>query len=640
MSDVYLDSSIVGYRQRARRLMIGAICVFLLLIGRLAHLQIVEGDRLDEASSRNYIRTVVLPADRGTIYDRKGRELAVNRPSFDLHVTPAQVEDVDALIEGLRTVVEIDELDATRLREKIEEPRGMWRHRPVLVARDIDRKRVALAEGLRARIDGISIEVRYQREYPEGDIGAHLVGYLGKPTAEELEADTEGRYTADTMRGRFGLERRFEDVLAGYNGYERYAVDARGERQDTDWSRHALADVDTRRPPRRGHDLRLTVDIDVQRLLLHALRDYESGAAVVMDPRDGSIVGIVSKPSFDPNIWSGRLTREAKQAIDENPYNPMLDKAVHAYYPGSVYKVVTALAALEEGALDPDEQIDSPGMYEYGNRIFHCHKLSGHGAIDLYAAMAASADVYFYKLGERLGIDTLGLYARRFGFGSRPGLGINGESAGVVPTREFHEKHTRGGFQHGLALSTAIGQGAVRTSPVQVASAFAAMANGGTVYTARVVDRITTHGDKVVSRYQPEVLSRLDAREDHLSAVNRSLERAVNDPELATGHLAAVVGGRVAGKTGTAQVKKIVRGHLRQSVKRFRDRDHAWFAAFAPYESPKLVVVVFLEHGGSGGKDAAPVAREIIESYHQRIEPIFETTAANDRERERRKGRR
>ncbi len=637
MSDVYLDSSIVGYRQRARRLMVGATCVFLVLIGRLAHLQVVEGDTLEDASSRNYIRTVVLPADRGTIYDRRGRALAINRPSFDLYVTPAQVEDVDRLIEGLRTVVEIDELDATRLREKIEEPRGMWRHRPVRVARDIDRKRVALAEGLRARIDGISIEVRYQREYPEGEIGAHLVGYLGKPTARELEVDTEGRYTVDTMRGRFGLERRFEDVLAGWNGFERYAVDARGERQEGGWAEAALAGVDTRRPPRRGHDLRLTVDIEVQRLLVHALRDYESGAAVVMDPRDGSLIGIISKPSFDPNVWSGRLTRDAKRAIDENPYNPMLDKAVHAYYPGSVYKVVTALAALEEEVLDPDALIDSPGMYEYGNRIFHCHKLSGHGSIDLYAAMSASADVYFYKLGEQLGIDTLGVHARRFGFGYKPGLGINGESAGVVPTREFHEKHTRGGFQHGLALSTAIGQGAVRTSPVQIGSAFAALANGGTVYKARVVDRITTHGAKVVSRYDAEVLTRLGADEGHIAAVNRSLERAVNDPELATGHLAAVPGGRVAGKTGTAQVRKIVRGHLRQAVKRFRDRDHAWFAAFAPYESPKLAVVVFLEHGGSGGKDAAPVAREIIEAYHQRIEPIFETTAAVDRKRERRR---
>ncbi|MCB9541274.1 MAG: penicillin-binding protein 2 [Myxococcales bacterium] len=629
MSDVYLDSSIVGYRHRARRLMIAAIGVFVVLIGRLAWLQVVEGDDLQAASTRNYVRTVMLPADRGTIYDRNGKVLAVNRPSFDLYVTPAQVEDIDALIDGLRQVIDLDELDAVRLREQVEEPRGMWRYRAVRVARDIDRQRVALAEALRARVDGISIRVHYQREYPEGPIGAHLVGYLGKPRPEEITAQGD-RYTADSMLGRFGLERRFEDVLAGHNGYERYAVDARGARQEGGWSVSALHDMVTRRPPRRGHDLRLTVDIEVQRILIDALAQYESGAAVVMDPRDGSILGIVSKPAFDPNEWSGRLTREAKQAIDENPYNPMLDKAVHAYFPGSVYKVVTAIAALEEGILDPDEPIDSPGAYEYGNRVFHCHKRSGHGQVDLDGAMAASADVYFYRLGEQLGIDTLAVYARRFGFGEKPGLDINGESAGEVPTRDFHEKHTRGGFQHGLALSTAIGQGAVRTSPVQMATAYAALANGGTVYEARVVDRITTQDGETVTAFPPRSRGSLQATEGHLAAVNHSLERAVNDEKLATGHLAAVVGGRIAGKTGTAQVRKIVRGHLSQNVKRFRDRDHAWFAAFAPYESPKLVVVVFLEHGGSGGKDAAPVAREIIEAYHQRIEPIFETTAAVD----------
>lgn len=633
MSDVYLDSSIVGYRHRARRLMIVAIGVFVVLLGRLAYLQVIEGDALQQASTRNYVRTVMLPADRGTLYDRNGKVLAINRPSFDLYVTPAQVEDVDALIEGLRTVIDLDELDAVRLREQVEEPRGMWRYRAARVARDIDRQRVALAEALRSRIDGISIRVHYQREYPEGEIGAHLVGYLGKPRPDEVAAHGD-RYNADSMLGRFGLERRFEDVLAGHNGYERYAVDARGARQNGGWSIAALNDMVTRRAPRRGHDVRLTVDIEVQRILAAALAPYESGAAVVMDPRDGSIRGIISKPSFDPNAWSGRLTPEAKQAIDENPYNPMLDKAVHAYFPGSVYKVVTALAALEEGILDADEPIESPGAYEYGNRVFHCHKRSGHGAVNLDGAMAASADVYFYKLGEQLGIDRLAVHARRFGFGEKTGLGINGESAGEVPTRDFHDKHTRGGFQHGLALSTAIGQGAVRTSPVQMAAAYAALANGGTVFEARIVDRITTQDGETVTAFPPRPVRDLQATDAHIAAVNQSLERAVNDPKLATGHLAAVVGGRVAGKTGTAQVRNIVRGHLSQDVKRFRDRDHAWFAAFAPYESPKLVVVVFLEHGGSGGKDAAPVAREIIEAYHQRIEPIFETTAANDRRRD------
>jgi penicillin-binding protein 2 len=280
--------------------------------------------------------------------------------------------------------------------------------------------------------------------------------------------------------------------------------------------------------------------------------------------------------------------------------------------------------------LDPAEPIDSPGSYEYGNRTFHCHKRSGHGSLDLEGAMAASADVDFYKLGEQLGIDTLAKYGRRFGFGTRTGLGINGESEGIVPTRAHHEKNTAGGFQYGLALSTAIGQGDVRTTPVQMASAFSALANGGTVYEARVIDRIVADDGNVVRTVAAKPVGTLEATPAHIDAVNRALERAVNDTELATGHLAAVPGARIAGKTGTAQVRKIIRGHLRQNVNRYRDRDHAWFAAFAPYESPRIAVIVFLEHGGSGGRDAAPIARDIIEAYNQRIDPIFSTTALND----------
>lgn len=629
MSDVYLDASASGYQQRARRLIFVAMIAFAALLVRLAHLQLVEGETLHDASVQNFVRTVRLPADRGSIRDRKGRLLAYNRPSFELHVIPARVTDLEGLLGGLRDVLELDELELVQLRERIEQPRGLWRHRAFRVARDIDRRRVALAEALRARVDGIEIRVEYQREYPEGETGAHVVGYLGKPSAKELENDQEARYGADSMVGRFGLERAYEAVLAGRDGFERYAVNARGARQTEGWAERAMADQLVRRPPERGHDIVLTVDIDVQKLLVESLAGFESGSAVVMDVKDGSVLGMVSKPAFDPNLWSGRLTTEDYRAVEENPYKPMLDKSVHSYFPGSVYKVVTALAALEEGILNPEEPIESPGFYEYGNRIFHCHKRSGHGAVDLFGAMAASADVYFYKLGERMGIDTLATHARHFGFGEAPGLGINGESSGTVPTKAFHDEHTEGGFQYGLSLSTAIGQGDVRTSPVQLAVAYAALANGGSVYRARLVDRIEEDGGQVVSRLEPQLRNSLGADQAHIAAVGKALERAVNDPVLATGHLAAVTGGLVAGKTGTAQVRKIVRGRLSQNVKRWRDRDHAWFAAFAPYEAPRIAVIVFLEHGGSGGKDAAPVARKIIEGYHQRIEPLFSASAEN-----------
>ncbi|MBU0553762.1 penicillin-binding protein 2 [Myxococcota bacterium] len=621
----YLDSSAVGYQKSARRLMLIAALAFSVLLLRLAHLQFIEGRQLKGVSVHNFARRVDLPANRGSIYDRKGRLLAVSRPSFDLYITPAQVKDIDVLLEGLGQVIELDALDILKLKEKVLQRQGNWRYKGLLVARDIGRKHVALAEDLRSRVAGISIQVRYQREYPMGEIGAHLLGYLGRPRPDELGEGSP--YRNDSMLGRFGLEKKLEETLRGEDGFERYVVNARGARKRGGWAERALEGLDNYRPPQRGHDVVLTIDADLQRILANALEGFESGAAVVLEPDTGAVLGIISKPSFDPNEWSGRLSFASKQAIDDNPYNPMLDKSVHSYFPGSIYKPMTALAALEEGVLDPELPIESPGSYEFGNRIFHCHKRSGHGAVDLNAAMAASADVYFYKLGEQLGIDTLARYARRFGFGQRTALGINGESAGIVPTKAHHDKNTRGGFQYGLALSTAIGQGDVRTTPLQMAMAYAALANGGVLYSPRVIDHIRTEDQREISRTQPIQIGTLEARPDHLAAIKRALERAVNDPKRATGHHAAIPYGVIAGKTGTAQVRKIVRGMMRQSVNRFQDRDHAWFAAFAPYDNPKLVVIIFLEHGGSGGKDAAPIARRVFEAYHQQIEPIFQTEA-------------
>lgn len=611
--------------------MLVVAAVFTVFIGRLAQLQLVEGPDHREASQRNFTRKVVLPAERGAVFDRHGRALAVNEPSFDLYVTPARVKNVGAVLDGLTEVLELDTLDRERLRERIEEPRGMWRYQAVLVRGDIDRKRVALAEALRARVDGLSIGVRHSRSYPEGLVGAHLLGYLGKPTAEELNRGSEaGRVLqADSLLGRAGVERRFDDVLAGEDGWELVEVDARGARQA---DRDAVATLpgQTREDPRRGNDVVLTVDAEVQRILLNALAGYQSGAAVVVDPRDGAVLGMVSKPGYDPNLWSGKLTPEAKRETDENPYNPLLDKSVQSYFPGSVYKVVTALGALEEGTIKAETKISSPGAYVFGNRTFHCHKLSGHGEVDLSGALAASADVYFYKLGETMGIDTLATYGRLFGFGERTALGLNGEAAGVVPTRAWHDEKTPGGYQFGLALSTAIGQGDVRSTPVQVAMAYAAVANGGTLFAPHVVERIQTGDGEVVRRFAPQVVRQLPVDAQHLADIRRGLERVVNDPKIGTGTKAALSWGRIAGKTGTAEVKGGSGGKaVSAEIRAFRERTHAWFAGYAPAESPRLVVVVFLEHGGSGGKDAAPVARHIIEAFHERVEPIFSVQASN-----------
>lgn len=618
----FIEASSIDQSQRLVGITLLFVFAFAVLSARLIQLQVVEYESLAKMAQKNYTKDQVLIADRGSIYDRKGRVLATNKPTFDVYLSSRHVRQKEAFIEQISKILELDALDRLELSDLIDAKR-YGKHK---LASDISRTQVASIEALNARVGGLHVDVRYQRVYPEGEVGAHLLGYLGNPNAQELK---DRSISPNQMVGRYGAEKLYEHLLQGQNGLERYVVDVKGRKSDESWARSVSERVAYLKPAARGQDLVLSVDAQVQSMLYRALDGYESGSIVVMDPRTGELLGSVSKPSFDPNVWSGRLTREIKKRLDENPFKPLLDKSVNSFFPGSIYKVVTALAAMEEGILDPELPIDSPGAYEYGNRIFHCHKLSGHGRVDLNGAMAASADVYFYKLGERLGIDTLARYAKHFGLGERM-LSINGESKGVVPTRQYHAEHTRGGFQHGLSLSSAIGQGAVRTSPLQMAVSFSALANHGIVYRPQLLLNSQNLKGEVIEQYQPDMIKRLDANPYHINMIRRSLERAVNDPKRATGYRAAVPMGKVAGKTGTAQVKTIVRGNNKQREQRWRDRDHAWFAGFAPFESPRLTVIVFLEHGGSGGKDAAPIARQVIEGYHQEIAPIFDTQASLD----------
>ena len=618
----FIEASSSNQSQRLFGISFMFITAIFILILRLLQLQVLEYETHSQIAQDNYTKDHVLIADRGTIFDRKGRILATNKPTFDIYLSPRRVKEKHSFLEQISEILELDALSRLELSDVIE-AKSYRKHK---LATDVSRSQVAAVEALSARLGGLSVDVRYQRVYPEGEVGAHLIGYLGNPTAQEVKQRT---IFANQMVGRYGAEKLYDHLLQGQHGVERYVVDVKGKKSDAPWAQEVSHRVSYLKPAVRGQDLVLSVDAHVQAMLYRALDGYESGSIVLMDPRTGELLGSVSKPSFDPNVWSGRLTKSIKKKIDENPFKPLIDKSVHSFFPGSIYKVVTALAAMEEGILDPELPIESPGAYEYGNRVFHCHKLSGHGRVDLNGAMAASADVYFYKLGERLGINTLAQYAKNFGLGERM-LTLNGESKGIVPTREYHDQHTRGGFQHGLSLSSAIGQGSVQTSPLQMAVTFSALANHGIVYRPQLLLNSQTIKGDILDRYQPKMIKRLEANPYHVNMIRKSLERAVNDPRRATGYRAAVPMGKVAGKTGTAQVKTIIRGNHKQREQRWRDRDHAWFAGFAPYESPRLTVIVFLEHGGSGGKDAAPIARRVIEGYHQEIEPIFDTQARLD----------
>lgn len=473
-------------------------------------------------------------------------------------------------------------------------------------------------------LPGLSLDTVMRRRYPERFLFGHLLGYMNEVNARDLELKP-GTYERGDYIGRSGIERALEGDpvhpdepnLRGTPGEEVFFRDARGLRLRSYELTRTVANLEST-PAQPGDDVWLTVDVGLQKIVERAMRPHPSGAAVVMEVHTGRVLALFSKPGFDPNVWSGRLTADAKREYDENPYAPMIDKALTAFAPGSIYKVVTALAALEEGVVDPEFTVHCPGYYEFGGRRFRCHDRGGHGDVNLIQALYHSCDVYFYRVGELLGMDRLERYGSEvFGLGQPTGIEVF-ERAGRVPSRAWHREHTTTGWQPGFTLSTAVGQGAVLTSPLQMARLYAALANGGRVLRARIVLQVVGADGHVRRRYMPEVERLLGIRKEHLALVHEGLVQTVHHEE-GTGREAQVPGNwiRIAGKTGTAEAKQVKKG-ASPELARWLLQDHAWFAAYAPAEDPQIVVVVFLEHGGGGGKNAAPVARQIIDQYFRR----------------------
>jgi penicillin-binding protein 2 len=608
------------YQGRYKWLILFLALLFTVLLGRLWHLQILQGERFYRLSTENIIRTNDIKPPRGRIYDQSGIVLADNRPSYDVYVLPRELrwrklkqEERQRYLQELERLLSLSPRDIVRLEKQLDQ--GIAQ---VMVRRDVTRQQVAMLEARRIDLPGLDVRANPHRVYPMHQVGAHTVGFLGEINDKELAASEGVGYRTGDYIGRMGLERAFEDILRGSPGLERIVVDSAGNPQGEAETRFLIGEYQHVRPV-AGRDLVLTLDAELMLIIDHAMRKYPSGAVVAVDPRDGRVLALYSKPSFNPNSWTGRLSAQEKLRSDSDPYKPMIDKSVSAYFPGSVYKIVSSLAALEEGVFKIEDEVDCPGYYKYGGRRFRCWKHSGHEKTNIIKALAASCDVYYYKVAEALGIDKLADYSYRFGFGEPTGLPINREAAGRVPTREWHRKNSPDGYQHGFALNTAIGQGDTLTTPLQIAMAYAAIANGGTLYKPLLIKEIRTREGVPLFTYSPQVRKQLNLKPEHLAAIRQGLKEVVT-AEYGTVHStkAPMLALKVAGKTGTAQVHAIGRSRVSNKDKNFHLRDHAWFAAYAPYDNPELVLVVFLHHGGHGGPEAGPVAFEIFDRYVHR----------------------
>jgi penicillin-binding protein 2 len=578
---------------------------FFLLAGRLWQLQVLSGEHYFRKSADNFVKEVELPATRGQVRDRKGRVLADNRPSYNVYVTPRFFTE-DSL-SHLQRYLSLTDDQALALRAKVAARHGLDRFHQFEVFEDITRDQLAVLESEKLDLPGVGVEAVAHRWYPHGTLASHVLGYMNQIGADELAERREDRYHVGDYIGRSGLERNFEHVLRGEAGTERIVVDAKGQRKP-DVETVELLGGPQREDAKPGNNVITTIDLDIQTIVENALKKHKSAAAAVVEVNTGRILALSSWPEPDPNQLTGHLSRADSERLNEDPARPMIDKTVREnYFPGSTFKVVPMLAALEDNKVDPDEQIICHGALRFGKRWFHC--VEPHGKVDLHAALVQSCNVYFFGLGDTVGLDRMARVAGDLGFGAPTGLGLNGEVAGFIPTMAYYKKE--GDFQKGTVLNTAIGQGSVKVTVLQLAMAYAAIANGGKLYLPQLVDRVETPSGQVLQEFPPRVRRELAATPDQLARVRSGLFDAVNDPK-GTSFAARVPGLQVAGKTGTAQVKnRRVKGEEEGSEL----ADHAWFASFAPASKPEIAVVVLVEHGGFGAKSATPAAMEIYQGY-------------------------
>lgn len=577
---------------------------FFLLTARLWYLQVFQHSHFHELSLNNATRLIKAPAPRGIMYDRLGVKIAENRPGFDLYIVPEDVKDWDATKRMLTELVDIDEEE---INEKLEKSRKRPPFQAVKLKQDLSWEETVKVESFRFEMPGVLLDVAPKRSYVFSEAASHVLGYLGEISEREIK-EREGageKYSPGDLVGKYGLEKYFEKELRGVEGGKEVEVDALGRKiRVVNW-----------RPPYPGNDLRLTIDIKTQVAAWAAMRD-KVGAAIAMDPKTGKILAMVSSPSFDANALSSRMTPAEWKAVIENPFNVLNNRAIQGQYPpASTYKPIHAAAALEEGVIAPGTKIFSGPSFWFAGRAYRDWKEEGHGHINVHKAIVQSSDTFFYQVGLMLGVDRLADYSRKFGFGSKTGLPLQGEKSGLVPSSEWKKRAYKTRWYEGETISVSVGQGYMLATPLQLLNAYAAIANGGTLWKPILVDEIITPEGEVVYNPEPEKNGELGVSEKTMEHVKKGLAGVTHEEGGTARFLGRTTDLKIAGKTGTAQVARLIKRTRDIESIPYKLRDHAWFAGFAPYDDPQIAVVVIVEHGGFGATAAAPVARELFKAY-------------------------
>ena len=560
------------------------ILVFLLLLMRLWQLQILQGSEYRKLSEANRLRIIAIPSPRGIIFDRNGMPLVKNSPYYCASLIPDEFDKSKANLLSKVLNIPYEEI-----LEKLDK-NGLSHFAPIRLKEGLSFSEVAYIESRRSDFPGLFIEVEAIREYIYGDLGSHLIGYLGKPTPAQLKDPAFKDVPPDAFIGQWGIEKIFDKQLRGTHGKRVTEVNALGRE----------IKLLQGNPPIKGEDITLSLDIHLQKEAEKAFGE-KAGAFVAINPENGEILSMMSKPSFDPNLFTRGIGYDEWAHLTQDKKKPMLNRALQSQYPpGSTFKIVTAIAGLEEGVIKPETKVDCRGGINYGNWHFNCWRSHGHGVLSLHRALVESCDVYFYEVGRRLGIDKIYGYAISLGLGKETGSELRGERKGLIPNIEWKLKNKNLPWFPGETFNTAIGQGYVSVTPIQLAVMTSAIANGGNLY------KLT-----IIKDTKPVLSGKLKVKPETLEIIKSALSGVVNEPG-GTGWAAKSQLTNTGGKTGTAQVVAINKDSQALPEK---FRDHAWFIAFAPVEKPELALAVFVEHGGHGGTAAAPIAKKAIEAY-------------------------
>jgi penicillin-binding protein 2 len=586
------------------------LIMFGLLFVRFMYLQVVMHDHYHTLAEANRISILPIIPNRGIIVDRNGVVLAHNYSAYTLEVTPSKVEDLESTIEEISTLVEITPRDRRRFKKLLEESK---RFESLPIRTRLTDEEIARFAANRYRFPGIDVRARLFRQYPQGELFSHVIGHIGRINQKDLDKlEDEGRdsnYRGTDYIGKTGLEYTYEDQLHGTTGVEQVEVDSGGR---------AVRSL-SRSSPISGSNLVLKLDARLQEVVFRAFGERR-GALVAIEPESGGVLAFVSKPGFDPNLFVDGIDPQNWNELNTSPDKPMVNRALAGTYPpGSTFKPFMALAALTYGKRTPGQAISDPGFYNFGGHHFRDDKPGGHGLVDMYKSIVVSCDTYYYQLANDLGIDAIARFMGQLGFGSRTGIDLAGESAGVLPSQEWKMRRFKQKWYAGETISIGIGQGYNSYTPLQLALATATVANNGVMFRPHIVNYVEDVHTKQRALVEPKPLRDLNLKREHVAFIKNAMVGVNREGTSARAFAGAPYTN--AGKTGTAQVVGLKGEKYVESRVTERFRDHALFIAYAPADKPTIALAVIVENSGFGARAAAPIARQVFDYWLTGQEP-------------------